>query len=91
MALCVWPCNCYEKHHRSEPDLRWDLDLYARLDLAEAPGHLKEDLKAKWREIKTGLGYPPAGSSPARQEALGLNEDLTLRPKKSEGAKLREE
>ena len=36
MALCVWPCNCYEKDSREEPDLLWDLDLYARLDLADA-------------------------------------------------------
>ena len=36
MALCVWPCNCYEKDSKSEPDLMWDLDLYARLDLADA-------------------------------------------------------
>jgi hypothetical protein len=36
MALCVWPCNCYEKDSRREPDLLWDLDLYARLDLADA-------------------------------------------------------
>lgn len=36
MALCVWPCNCYEKDNRKEPDLMWDLDLYARLDLADA-------------------------------------------------------
>jgi hypothetical protein len=36
MALCVWPCNCYEKHSDNEPDLLWDLDLYARLDLADA-------------------------------------------------------
>ncbi len=36
MALCCWPCNCYEKHHKDEPDLMWDLDLYARLDLADA-------------------------------------------------------
>ena len=36
MALCVWPCNCYEKGNRDEPDLMWDLDLYARLDLADA-------------------------------------------------------
>lgn len=36
MALCVWPCNCYEKGNRAEPDLMWDLDLYARLDLADA-------------------------------------------------------
>ena len=54
------------------------------------PGHLKKDLKAKWREIRTGLGYPPAGSSPYIQEKLGLNKDLTLQPKKSEGEKLRE-
>lgn len=36
MALCCWPCNCYEKHAKAEPDLMWDLDLYARLDLADA-------------------------------------------------------
>ncbi len=36
MALCVWPCNCYEAGNRDEPDLMWDLDLYARLDLADA-------------------------------------------------------
>jgi len=57
----------------------------------EPPGHLKKDLKAKWREIKTGLGYPPKGSSPAKQAELELNKDLTLTPKKSEGEKLRED
>jgi len=36
MALCVWPCNCYGKDDKAEPDLMWDLDLYARLDLADA-------------------------------------------------------
>jgi hypothetical protein len=36
MALCCWPCNCYEKGNKHEPDLMWDLDLYARLDLADA-------------------------------------------------------
>ncbi len=36
MALCVWPCNCYEKDSKAEPDLMWELDLYARLDLADA-------------------------------------------------------
>ena len=36
MALCCWPCNCYEKGDDAEPDLLWDLDLYARLDLADA-------------------------------------------------------
>jgi hypothetical protein len=36
MALCCWPCNCYEKNSKAEPDLMWNLDLYARLDLADA-------------------------------------------------------
>jgi hypothetical protein len=36
MALCVWPCNCYEKNSRKEPDLLWNLDMYARLDMADA-------------------------------------------------------
>jgi multimeric flavodoxin WrbA len=36
MALCVWPCNCYRPGDRGAPDLMWDLDLYARLDLADA-------------------------------------------------------
>jgi hypothetical protein len=36
MALCCWPCNCYEPGNRKEPDLMWNLDLYARLDLADA-------------------------------------------------------
>ena len=36
MALCVWPCNCYEKNNKKEADLMWDLDMYARLDLADA-------------------------------------------------------
>src|SRR4051794_33649322 len=36
MALCCWPCNCYEKSDSAEPDLMWNLDLYARLDLADA-------------------------------------------------------
>ena len=36
MALCVWPCNCYEKGSWKEKDLMWELDLYARLDMADA-------------------------------------------------------
>jgi multimeric flavodoxin WrbA len=36
MALCVWPCNCYEKNNSKEPDLMWNLDLYSRLDMADA-------------------------------------------------------
>jgi len=36
MALCCWPCNCYRPNDKIEPDLLWNLDLYARLDLADA-------------------------------------------------------
>jgi len=36
MPLCCWPCNCYEKSSSAEPDLMWNLDLYARLDMADA-------------------------------------------------------
>ncbi|MDQ2721199.1 MAG: NAD(P)H-dependent oxidoreductase [Bacteroidota bacterium] len=36
MALCVWPCNCYEKKSKREPDLMWNLDLYSRFDMADA-------------------------------------------------------
>lgn len=36
MALCVWPCNCYMKNDKKEPDLMWDLDMYSRFDQADA-------------------------------------------------------
>ncbi len=36
MALCVWPCNCYSKGSRAEPDFMWNADLYARFDMADA-------------------------------------------------------
>ncbi|MFN3429914.1 MAG: flavodoxin family protein [Candidatus Sericytochromatia bacterium] len=36
MALCVWPCNCYAKGDPEQPDLMWNLDMYARLDRADA-------------------------------------------------------
>jgi putative NADPH-quinone reductase len=36
MALCVWPCNCYGPRSDHQPDLLWDLDLYARLARADA-------------------------------------------------------
>jgi hypothetical protein len=29
-------CNCYEKDSKDEPDLMWNLDMYSRLDLADA-------------------------------------------------------
>jgi len=55
----------------------------------ERPGHRWADVKLKWREIRIGLGVPPDGSSPARQDRLGINRDATLRPKQGEGEKLR--
>lgn len=56
----------------------------------KAPGHLWEDTKLKWREFRIGLGLPPAGSSPERQQELDLNDDKRIFPKKSEGERLRE-
>ena len=56
----------------------------------EAGGHRLADARLKWRAIRLGLGVPPAGSSPAAQQRLGLNDDATLRYSKSEGEKLRE-
>ena len=43
MALCVWPCNCYGPHSDHQPDLLWDLDLYARLARADAVGVYRAD------------------------------------------------
>ncbi|OQP60244.1 NAD(P)H-dependent oxidoreductase [Niastella populi] len=51
MALCVWPCNCYEKNSKKEPDLMWNLDLYARLDMADA-----------WAIIGPINWYAPSGN-----------------------------
>jgi multimeric flavodoxin WrbA len=36
MALCIWPCNCYERHSFFEPDLMWDEDIYGRIYAADA-------------------------------------------------------
>ena len=56
-----------------------------------APSHRWADVKLKWRELRMGVGVPPAGSSPAAQQALGLNRDATLRPKRGERDRLRDE
>jgi hypothetical protein len=56
---------------------------------SESPGHRFVDLKLKWRALRLGLGRPPAGSSPAQHQDLGLNRDATLSPKKGEGKRLR--
>ena len=55
----------------------------------EAPGHKWADAKLKWREFRMKMGAPPADSSPAAQEHLGLNRDATLSPQTGEGEKLR--
>lgn len=55
----------------------------------EAPGHKRADLKLKWRELRMAAGLPPAGSSPAAQQRLGLNQDATFSPSRGEGKKLR--
>ncbi len=56
----------------------------------EPPGHVLDDMKLKWRELRMKFGYPPAGSSPAQQQELGLNQDVTRSPEQGEGKKLRD-
>jgi hypothetical protein len=56
----------------------------------EAQGHLIRDLKLQWREKRIAMGFPPAGSSPAKQKEIGINVDETLTPREGEGEKLRE-
>jgi hypothetical protein len=57
----------------------------------EPPGHLLEEAKLAWRDIRMRFGKPVDGSSAAEQQRLGLNRDVTLRPKQGEGEKLRKE
>jgi hypothetical protein len=54
------------------------------------PRHGYADLRLAWREARMRIGKPRAGSSPATQQEAGLNDDVTLRPKKSEGKKRRD-
>lgn len=57
----------------------------------EPPEHrLSEHARLGWRVFRMGIGLPPKGSSPDRQQRLGLNRDATLETRKSEGEKLRE-
>ena len=71
MALCCWPCNCYQKDDSAEPDLMWNLDLYARLDLADA-----------WAIIGPHNWYGPSTNLKAMFDRLvcmnGGNPDETL-------------
>jgi hypothetical protein len=54
------------------------------------PRHLGRDLQLLWRDARMRAGIPPAGSSPAEQQQLGLNRDRTFTPSRGEGEKLRE-
>ena len=54
------------------------------------PGHFLGDVRLAWRDIRMRFGSPRIRSSPAKQQRLGLNRDVTKDPKKSEGEKLRE-
>lgn len=56
----------------------------------QPPGHFLYDVRLAWRDIRMRFGNPRINSSPARQQTLGWNRDVTKHPKKSEGEKLRE-
>jgi hypothetical protein len=53
------------------------------------PAKLAREAKLAWRDLRLRFGKPPEGSSPAKQQARGLNRDATLRPKRGEGKKVR--
>lgn len=50
----------------------------------EPPSHRWAHAKLKRRELRMNFGNSPGGSPPAEQEQLGLNDDATLHPKRSE-------
>ena len=56
----------------------------------KVPGHLFRDARLAWRDILMRFGSPRVRSSPAKQERLELNRDVTKDPKKSEREKLRD-
>jgi hypothetical protein len=49
----------------------------------KAPCHKIADMKLFWRSFRMSIGQPPKGSSPELQQIKGLNQNATLRPKKS--------
>ncbi len=51
MVSCVWPCNCYSRNNKKEPNLMWNLDMYARFDMADA-----------WAIIGPVNWYAPSGN-----------------------------
>lgn len=51
------------------------------------PSHRWADVKLKWREFRLSTGHPPDRSSPARQQAAGLNQDATFSAERSEAAR----
>lgn len=53
----------------------------------QPPKHSWADAKLQWRELRMSAGLPPSGSSPAEQQALGLNRDATFSLKVSEATR----
>ena len=70
----------------------WEVDLE---DLGNVYGRERiqpcndrwADTKLKWRDTRMRVGIPPEGSSPAEQQRLGLNRDVTLTPGRSESTR----
>jgi hypothetical protein len=40
MALCIWPCNCYEKNSHAEPDMMCGMQICMRVWIWPMPGLL---------------------------------------------------
>jgi hypothetical protein len=47
------------------------------------PGHRLRDVQLGWRDVRMRVGAPRKGSSPQKQQAAGLNRDVTLQPGRS--------
>jgi hypothetical protein len=56
----------------------------------EAPSHRLADLRLAWRDRRMRAGHAPDGSSPALQDAQGLNRDAHWNVRQGEGERLRE-
>jgi hypothetical protein len=77
----------FEDHVQKKGKVR--PNRYRAYDFKQPP-HLWDELKTGIRSWMLRFGKAPTDSSPWYQEKYGLNKDITLKPKKSEGKKLRE-
>ena len=69
MALCVWPCNCYERDNIDEPDLMRTL-TFIRDSIWPMPGR-SSGRSTGMRPARTEADVRPTGLRQRRQPARG--------------------